>query len=158
MKLAYVNFDRYYSINKLIKINMKNEKEKIFIANVLKQSLLQIIKIDPDLTKGRTEIPIGFSKIDFTKSQLEEAQIKIICTTMHLFEKNKTEQNIIRNLPAKIRLRDFEEMSANDYITLLEEISNNLKSNNELNFNLFKKNKATASAQPIEEENHEARK
>ena len=137
---------------------MKNEKEKLFIADILKQSFIQITKIDPDSTKGCTEIPIGFSKVDFTKSQLKEAQIRIICTAMHLFEKNKTEQNIIRNLPATIRLRDFEEMSANNYITLIEEISNNLKSNNELNFNGLRKTKATASAQLTKGKNHEARK
>lgn len=111
---------------------MKNEKEKIFIANLLKQSFIQYLKIDPDSTEGYSEIPIGFLKVSFSKSQYKTVLPKVLCISMQLFEKNKTEQNIIRNLPQGLRLRDFEDMSANNYNSLLEEIFNNLKSNNDL--------------------------
>lgn len=134
---------------------MKNEKEKMFIADLLKQSLINYIKIDPDSTEGNSEIPIGFSKVSFSKSQYKTVLPNVICISMQLFEKNKTEQNIIRNLPQGLRLRDFEDMSANSYGSLLEEIFNNLKSNDELYSKRFGKTKANTSA-TNKGENHEA--
>ncbi len=125
---------------------MKNEKKKIFIANLLKQFFIQYLKIDPDSTEGYSEIPIGFLKVSFSKSHYKTVQPNVICISMQLFENNKTEQNIIRNLQQGLRLRDFEDMSANSYNSLLEEIFNNLKSNNDLYSKRFGKTKAYTSA------------